>query len=1247
MKEEVRVFTGGMNKDDEPRFLPNGDWIDALNASVSNQEGVNGNIVSEIGNEEIALYASTGNSTYTLPSGTNTTIGSVDDPVRGHTYWFVHNSNSNHTILRYEYSTNIARLVWEDNSYDQVYNPYNGDYQGGYSASTAYSKEEIVSDSGSFYRLLREDYVAQVTASAISTGADTITTNTNYFKTGDQVTTSAAIGSISAGDYYVIYVNATTIQLATTFGNAFSGTAINITGTLSGTPTITDSIGLSNESVWTDLSDTLNFNLNYPIYASTVVESSGESYLIWTDNNEQPSMLNVTNIASFGTYYPYIERRFLDLYAFQPQHPPTAAYASDTSVDQNNTAQKALQFRCAWKLRDGRTTVMSPISRIPMPTVSNYKSIQIDNKVTLKLPLYCGDSSNVIDEILIYVKENGDNNTGDWYLADTVDVSEETPSEQIYPFSDTYMWYIERDFFNTSNLSAVPTVVQDQIQDFIPSKSKCLAIGGNGRLLLGNNEDGFDFDTSTLDVAINAITRSSGLLTTDPPESGFKKTCRYPIGIVYGDRSGRLSNVYRNDDMVFDVPYWSGTNQGAVQCELQIGHAPPSWADFWIPVYAGNQTMTNWVQSAVGGVSSPSFLLKDVSDYNSNKTDAGYNYAFSSEQNARMIYDTSGSAFLTGSNGDARVFGASSYTLQADPTAFTTALANHDLVEVYTKKGNVSSSEELIWYEMGWSFKIETDRNGNKVHGGKNEFTNNFSPSRSQIIGSGAQDCVVVLDQADCYVRFADDVESTASGYKTFEYTDLFPFKESDVSTIGRPNVFNPDYKKQRREQEIVYSEPLVDNTDFFGINRFFDASFNDSLNNEYGDLNVLHSDGNELLCVQKTKTSRMLANKNFIFTADLQSLDIQSNTFLSKPQYFPQEFGTQNPESFAEYGGVKFWVDRLKGAVLRCAGSQIENIGQIKMSTYFEQNLPYPYPYNDNADGNNNKIYGGYSIRDNSYYITMDAHKIIKRIVDSSNAPTYVITMTDLDMEDGTFDRLVDFGTVPIKKIVGMNYNSPIFGMTVTASDSSAKTITVDIGTSIGSDAAYTIYVPYVDTLSFSNDRGRWISLHDFKPEWIGSSANSLCTFSGGKIYVHQLSSYTTDFFGENFNYCRFYEDVYGVYEVYNSFLEFPFNQEPNRNKEPITVWTDSNQVYSIDYAVNNDGQITETALGDYEEFEGAYWSPIFRDKTTSVVPYPLLEGDEMKGKYLKVRLKTVTDGAQQSSISSTTLKYNNSNLT
>jgi len=403
-----------------------------------------------------------------------------------------------------------------------------------------------------------------------------------------------------------------------------------------------------------------------------------------------------------------------------------------------------------------------------------------------------------------------------------------------------------------------------------------------------------------------------------------------------------------------------------------------------------------------------------------------------------------------------------------------------------------------------------------------------------------------------------------------------------------------------------------------------------------------MHSGGNELFCIQETKVARILTNKNFLYQASgSQSLDVQTNTFLSEPQYFSQDFGCQNPESFADYGGVKFWVDRLKGAVLMSAGDEVKNIAQNKMSNYFESNLPYPYPYNDNADGNNNKIYGGYSIRDNSYYLSLDVHKTIKRIIDSLNHPEYVVTMTDLDIADGTFDRIVDFGTMPIKRIVGSNYDTPLFGMTVTASDSSAKTITIDVGASLGYLSAVEIYVPYVDTLSFSLDRGRWISKHSFNPEWIGSSANSLITFKSGKAYVHQLATYETAFFATNFNFARFYGTTY------NTFIEFPFNQELNIVKEPITIATDSNQVFNIDYAVNESEQITDNEITDYEEFEGYYWSPIFKDKTTPVVTYPLLEGDLVKGKYLKARLKATTDGNQQASISSVKLKYNNSNLT
>ena len=1323
MKEETRVFTGGLNKDDDPRFLPNGDWIDALNASVLNREGTGGDIVAEIGNEEISLYRSSGSTAYSLPSGTNTTIGSVDDAVRGHTYWFVHNSNNNHVILRYEYDTNIARPVLEDN------NPASSTT---FSVTTEYSRGDVVSSGGNFYTLGREDFLSRKTATAYDAGTDIITLGLSfhYYKTGDRITYNSNGGSITGLSdgtvYYAINVSPTTIKVAESFAKALSGDAIDLTGTFSGSPYFEDSLGVANTDIWYQSHNVLNFNTTYPIYKSIVVEQSGRVYLIWTDNNEQPSFLEVTSLGSTPTY-----RGALDLYAPQPHHPPTAEYGNDSAVDQNNVAKKALQFRYSWKYSDGRTTVLSPISRIAMPNVANYNNIQLDNKVQLQIPLPFEQDPQ---EATLYVKTNGDNNTGDWYLVNTFDVSEETISENPCPYGDRYLRYIAYDFFNTSTLSAVARTIQDQIQDFIPIKSKALSLSGNGRLLLGNNLDGFDFDTSTLDVTIEATNTPEAPLNGDAPLSSAKKGCRYPMGIVYGDRSGRLSTVYRNDDMVLEAPFWNFSNRGQVKAKMSIGHAPPSWANFWIPVYAGNQTMGGWRQSAASSLFSPDIFLKDIFDYNSGRDEAGYNYTFYSGQYLRGVWDESTKGFFDVTNGDARVASASSYVLKVTPS-FSTNIDNNDVVEVYTNKQQ-TNVDELLWYEMGWAFNIGTDVNGNKVHTAVNssygivddyantEYTvtavdttlnritigaghdyqtgdafyysqgvNSITPLVSdtvyyairvsstvisvattkanalsstainltasagvsqklygnnttfevqdQIIGTGSKDCVVVLDQFDCYIRNMSNVETTASTYKAFEFKNLFPFYESEISGIGRPNVFNQDFKQTRREQEIVFSEPLVDNTDFFGINRFFDVSFNDSLNNDYGELTVMHSDGNEILCIQETKVARMLANKNFIYTGDLQSIDIQSNVFLSKPQYFPQDFGCQNPESFADYGGVKFWVDRLKGAVLMSAGDEVKNIAQNKMSNYFESNLPYPYPYNDNADGNNNKIYGGYSIRDNSYYLSLDAHKTIKRIIDSSNDPEYVVTMTDLDIADGTFDRIVDFGTMPIKRIVGSNYDTPLFGMTVTASDSSAKTITIDVGASLGYLSAVEIYVPYVDTLSFSLDRGRWISKHSFNPEWIGSSANSIITFKSGKAYVHQLATYETAFFSTSFNFARFYGTTY------NTFIEFPFNQELNIVKEPITIATDSNQVFNIDYAVNESEQITDNEITDYEEFEGYYWSPIFKDKTTPVVTYPLLEGDLVKGKYLKARLKATTDGNQQASISSVKLKYNNSNLT
>ena len=59
-----------------------------------------------------------------------------------------------------------------------------------------------------------------------------ITVSSHGFKTGDQVTYAGAdaIAELTSGaDYYVVYVDANTVNLATTFSNAEQGTVLTLT----------------------------------------------------------------------------------------------------------------------------------------------------------------------------------------------------------------------------------------------------------------------------------------------------------------------------------------------------------------------------------------------------------------------------------------------------------------------------------------------------------------------------------------------------------------------------------------------------------------------------------------------------------------------------------------------------------------------------------------------------------------------------------------------------------------------------------------------------------------------------------------------------------------------------------------------------------------------------------------------------------------------------------------------------------
>jgi len=108
MKEsQESFFYGGIDTDSTERAIAQGDYRTALYARSGNaSEGEDGALVSMTGN---LLYENVD-----LPAGTNTVIGSCPWVEASSIIFFVHNSNGDHSIFKYDTTDNSFTLVLTD-----------------------------------------------------------------------------------------------------------------------------------------------------------------------------------------------------------------------------------------------------------------------------------------------------------------------------------------------------------------------------------------------------------------------------------------------------------------------------------------------------------------------------------------------------------------------------------------------------------------------------------------------------------------------------------------------------------------------------------------------------------------------------------------------------------------------------------------------------------------------------------------------------------------------------------------------------------------------------------------------------------------------------------------------------------------------------------------------------------------------------------------------------------------------------
>ena len=100
-----------LNKDNDPRVLKSIELVDALNIRVSNDDGGNAGVVKNIKGNTVVAYKNTSD---TLPAGTNKVIGHVSNLQKDEVFYFVYNSNNNHSIYKYSLSSDRVIKVYQD-----------------------------------------------------------------------------------------------------------------------------------------------------------------------------------------------------------------------------------------------------------------------------------------------------------------------------------------------------------------------------------------------------------------------------------------------------------------------------------------------------------------------------------------------------------------------------------------------------------------------------------------------------------------------------------------------------------------------------------------------------------------------------------------------------------------------------------------------------------------------------------------------------------------------------------------------------------------------------------------------------------------------------------------------------------------------------------------------------------------------------------------------------------------------------
>jgi hypothetical protein len=294
---------------------------------------------------------------------------------------------------------------------------------------------------------------------------------------------------------------------------------------------------------------------------------------------------------------------------------------------------------------------------------------------------------------------------------------------------------------------------------------------------------------------------------------------------------------------------------------------------------------------------------------------------------------------------------------------------NRTVVEIFSPK-KVQEFDDRFYYEIGEKYDVARNSQGNPVHSQTSitlkdgdvwwrRVAVNFP---DYVDGEGFQ--FLSTESVD------GDIESLPSFknviLETLAFTDLIP--GCNGLDWGKPKVIVPGSKPLYKRSSLIYSDK---NNYASKANRYttFNATtlnFKD-LPNEYGSINYILNDYDNVVVIQENKASSIPVSRNIISTATGEQSLIASQKILGTQKFYGGDYGSGgNPEGVIRAGEAIYFAHKGKREVYKLTRSKgVAVVSNNNMKAYFNNIFAQALKDERNGEGKVRVVSGYDPLRD------------------------------------------------------------------------------------------------------------------------------------------------------------------------------------------------------------------------------------------------------------------------------------------